>query len=136
MASVPNAPLTSPHPTPLLWRQAVVTKAGPTFVKLAQTLAMRPDLIGETYAATLAELQDNVAPFGTPHAMAIVERELGRPLGEVFSYISPAPIASASLGQVSGSVGVCARMCGGARATHLSRPRQPCTPPTSPPHTH
>lgn len=62
--------------------------------------SMRPDLIGESYAAALAELQDNVAPFDTATAWEIIESELGAPVAEVFSSISPKPIASASLGQV------------------------------------
>lgn len=66
---------------------------------------MRPDLIGESYAAALAELQDNVAPFDTSTAWGIIEAELGAPIGEVFSSISPQPIASASLGQVGGAGG-------------------------------
>ncbi|CAJ1446794.1 unnamed protein product [Effrenium voratum] len=47
-----------------------------------------------------AILQDRVPPFPTPIADEIIESELGRPVGEVFEEISPAPIASASLGQV------------------------------------
>lgn len=85
---------------PALVLQGLAVKLGPTFVKLAQTLSMRPDLIGESYAAALAELQDNVAPFDTSTAWGIIEAELGAPIGEVFSSISPQPIASASLGQV------------------------------------
>lgn len=84
---------------PALALQRLLTDAGPSFVKVAQTLAMRVDVIGERYAAALAELQDNVRPFDTKAAMAIVERELGAPVGEVFSSIE-GPIASASLGQV------------------------------------
>ena len=34
-----------------------MTKLGPCFIKLAQTLSMRPDLVGETYAESLSELQ-------------------------------------------------------------------------------
>ena len=61
---------------------------------------MRPDLIGEGYAAALAQLQDNVEPFDSATAMAILQQELGAPPGEIFSAITPQPIASASLGQV------------------------------------
>lgn len=62
--------------------------------------SMRPDLIGEGYAAALAQLQDNVAPFDSRTAMSILEQELGAPPDAIFSYITPQPIASASLGQV------------------------------------
>lgn len=38
-------------------------------------------------------------PFPTAKADEIIESELGRPVGEIFEEITPAPIASASLGQ-------------------------------------
>jgi aarF domain-containing kinase len=44
--------------------------------------------------------QDSVKPFDTAVAFASVEAELGRPLSEVFSEISPEPVAAASLAQV------------------------------------
>ena len=80
--------------------QELLTRLGPTFVKLAQTLSMRPDLVGDTYAVALAKLQDNVRPFPNDAAFAILERELGCPVGEVFEYLTPDPVASASLGQL------------------------------------
>jgi predicted unusual protein kinase regulating ubiquinone biosynthesis (AarF/ABC1/UbiB family) len=40
-----------------------------------------------------------VPPFPDEQAFAIIERDLGRPLGEVFSSISERPVAAASLGQ-------------------------------------
>ncbi|PRW51014.1 putative aarF domain-containing kinase chloroplastic [Chlorella sorokiniana] len=85
---------------PALVLQGLAAKMGPTFVKLAQTLSMRPDLIGESYSAALAELQDNVPPFDTATAYGIIESELGAPVSALFSRITPLPIASASLGQV------------------------------------
>ena len=70
--------------------------------------SMRPDLIGESYASALAELQDNVVPFDTPTAWRIIESELGAPVEDIFSSITPQPIASASLGQVrAGPMNVC-----------------------------
>ena len=41
--------------------QRIVTQLGPCFIKLAQTMSMRPDLIGEAYAETLSELQARAA---------------------------------------------------------------------------
>lgn len=80
--------------------EELLTYLGPSFIKLAQTLSMRPDLIGESYASTLSKMQDKVKPFSNVEAMLILEEELGKPLDEIFEYLSPNPVASASLGQV------------------------------------
>ena len=73
---------------------------GPTFVKLGQFLSTRPDLVPKEVLQELALLQDEVPPFPYQEAVAIVEEELGRPLGELFSHFEHEPAASASLGQV------------------------------------
>ena len=80
--------------------QKIVTRLGPTFVKLAQTASMRPDLVGDEYAKALAKLQDAVAPFGNAEAYDILESELGRPISDIFDELSSSPLASASMGQV------------------------------------
>ena len=80
--------------------QELLTRLGPSFVKLAQTLSMRPDLVGDIYAGALTKLQDDVRPFPNDAAFAILEEELGRPASEVFEFLSPEPVAAASLGQV------------------------------------
>lgn len=80
--------------------QELLTSLGPAFVKLAQTLSMRPDLIGDVYAGALVKLQDNVRPFPNEVAYQILEKELGKPLDQIFISLSTNPVASASLGQV------------------------------------
>lgn len=80
--------------------QQIVTKLGPTFVKLAQTASMRPDLVGDQYAKSLAKLQDAVSPFSNEEAYEILESELGGPIFEIFDELSASPLASASMGQV------------------------------------
>jgi len=73
---------------------------GPTFIKLAQILSNRPDIIPEELVKQFEMLQDRVAPFEWVTAKAIVEREIGKPLMEVFEEFSDVPMASASIGQV------------------------------------
>ncbi|KAL3684266.1 hypothetical protein R1sor_002288 [Riccia sorocarpa] len=73
---------------------------GPTFIKVAQSLSARPDVIGTDTAKVLSELQDRLAPFPTEEARAVIEQELGAPVNQLFSYLSEEPVAAASFGQV------------------------------------
>ncbi len=73
---------------------------GPTFIKLAQILSARPDLITVKYADEFKKLQDEVPPFSVDEAKKIIEEELGLPLNEIFSYFENTPIAAASIAQV------------------------------------
>jgi len=50
-------------------------------------------------ASDLRSLQDRMPPFPQHLAIATIERELGKPLGEVFTDLSP-PLAAASIAQV------------------------------------
>lgn len=75
-------------------------KLGPAFIKLGQTLATRYDLVGETYARDLATLQDKLPPFPFEQVRAIVEKEFGHRLEELFVQFDPVPVAAASIAQV------------------------------------
>jgi len=73
---------------------------GPTFIKFGQILSSRRDLITDDYFIELTKLQSNVPPFPGSVAKAIVTRELGRPMRQLFSEFSKEPIGSASIAQV------------------------------------
>jgi predicted unusual protein kinase regulating ubiquinone biosynthesis (AarF/ABC1/UbiB family) len=73
---------------------------GPTFIKIGQTLATRADILPIEYIQELSRLQDEVPPFPTAQARAIVGRETGSQIDAIFSYFDDVPIAAASLGQV------------------------------------
>ena len=73
---------------------------GPSFIKFGQSLATRADLVGEQIAADLAELQDRLPPFPTEQAIAAIEAELGRPIGEIYTSFDKTPVAAASIAQV------------------------------------
>jgi predicted unusual protein kinase regulating ubiquinone biosynthesis (AarF/ABC1/UbiB family) len=75
-------------------------RLGPTFIKIGQMLATRADLLPLEYIDELASLQDNVPAYSNRQAMRLIEEDLGRPPGELFSEIGRDPVASASLGQV------------------------------------
>jgi ubiquinone biosynthesis protein len=73
---------------------------GPTFVKFGQMLATRSDLFPDDFLKELGELRSRVPPFAGETARAIVERELGAPVGELFVVFDPEPFAAASIAQV------------------------------------
>ncbi len=73
---------------------------GPIFVKLGQMLSTRRDLLPHDIADELAKLQDRVPPFPGREAREVVERTLGKPVGELFQEFSEVPLASASIAQV------------------------------------
>eukprot|EP00252_Welwitschia_mirabilis_P026334 TRINITY_DN861_c0_g1_i2.p1 TRINITY_DN861_c0_g1~~TRINITY_DN861_c0_g1_i2.p1 ORF type:complete len:711 (+),score=112.46 TRINITY_DN861_c0_g1_i2:97-2229(+) len=80
--------------------RALLVQLGPAFVKIAQAVSSRPDVVSPAYLEELSLLQDRIAPFSTEVALQIVEDELGVPLDAIFSEITIQPIAAASLGQV------------------------------------
>ncbi|MGQ2904757.1 MAG: 2-polyprenylphenol 6-hydroxylase [Neoaquamicrobium sediminum] len=76
-----------------------VDRLGPSYVKLGQFLATRPDVVGADVAMDLANLQDRMKTFPTAEAVAEIEESLGRPITELFRHFD-APIAAASIAQV------------------------------------
>ncbi len=73
---------------------------GPTFIKLAQILSNRPDIIPEELVKEFEKLQDRVPPFPFAKAKAIIEKETGKKLEDIFEEFNETPMASASIGQV------------------------------------
>ena len=78
---------------------AALNRLGPSWVKLGQFLATRPDIIGKDIALDLEGLQDRMDPFPIEEAKARIEATLFMPLGEMFTEIGP-PVAAASIAQV------------------------------------
>lgn len=73
---------------------------GPVFIKFGQLLSTRRDLLPADIADELARLQDAVPPFPQEQSVALIERALGKPVGELFASFEPRPMASASVAQV------------------------------------
>ncbi len=78
----------------------ILTRLGPTFIKVGQALSTRPDLVRKDFLDELIKLQDQLPPFDNAIALSIIEADLGKSIKELFREISPKPVAAASLGQV------------------------------------
>jgi len=79
---------------------ADIERMGPTFIKLAQLLSTRADLLPQPYLDALARLQDNVEPFSFAEVEQLVSTELGVRVSKAFAEFESQPVAAASLGQV------------------------------------
>jgi ubiquinone biosynthesis protein len=82
-----------------------IERLGPSYVKLGQFLATRPDVVGHEIALDLATLQDRMEKFPMAAAVATIEESLGAPVAELFLSLDE-PVAAASIAQVhSGTIG-------------------------------
>jgi len=76
-----------------------LTRLGPSYVKLGQFLATRPDVVGAEISADLALLQDRMDTFPMAQSVAAIEGSLGRPVSELYATLGE-PVAAASIAQV------------------------------------
>jgi len=73
---------------------------GPVFIKFGQMLSTRRDLLPRDIADELAKLQDQVPPFPSDEAVALIEEALGGSVADIFERFDREPMASASVAQV------------------------------------
>ena len=73
---------------------------GPAAIKLGQTLATRPDLVGEDAAHNLLSLQDSLPPVSFDLIRAQIEASFEKPLDALFAEVDPVPVGAASIAQV------------------------------------
>ncbi len=77
---------------------------GPAAIKLGQTLATRPDIIGVDATKNLLMLQDQLPPAPFDQIYAEIDSSLNQPAAVLFSHIHPEPVGSASIAQVHRAV--------------------------------
>ena len=73
---------------------------GPAAIKLGQTLATRPDLVGDEAAKNLLSLQDSLPPVPFAAIRKQIEDSFERPLEDIFAEVDPEPVGAASIAQV------------------------------------
>lgn len=77
---------------------------GPAAIKLGQTLATRPDLVGDAAALDLLRLQDALPPVSFDTIRAQIETSFGKPLDALYSRFDEVPVGAASIAQVHRAV--------------------------------
>ena len=73
---------------------------GGLIVKLGQFLSVRIDLLPKEYIDELSQLQDCLPALPTQTIIDVIEKELGKPLDQIYASFDREPLAAASLGQV------------------------------------
>lgn len=92
---VPLARMTSPQRFRRLFEDL-----GGSFIKFGQMLALQPDILSREYCDELFDLLDRIKPFPFAHVEQVFREELGRTPQQIFDWIDPEPVATASIGQV------------------------------------
>ncbi|MCW2363290.1 MULTISPECIES: 2-polyprenylphenol 6-hydroxylase [Sphingobium] len=77
---------------------------GPAAIKLGQSLATRPDLVGEDAARDLLSLQDALPPMPFSAIRAEIEASFGRPLESIYASVDEQAVGAASIAQVHRAV--------------------------------
>lgn len=77
---------------------------GPAAIKLGQTLATRPDLVGEEATHDLLRLQDRLPPIPFARIEEAIAQSFDRPIDALFSSIESDPVGAASIAQVHKAV--------------------------------
>ncbi len=85
----------------LSWRlRLAFERLGPAYIKLGQIVSSGRGIFPDELVAEFGKLRDQVPPESFAVVRRVVEADLGRPLGEVFSDFEETCRASASIAQV------------------------------------
>ncbi|OEL25664.1 putative aarF domain-containing protein kinase 1 [Dichanthelium oligosanthes] len=70
------------------------------WVKMGQYLSTRADVLPEPYINVLKQLQDSLPPRPFEEVRGTIEKELGKPMSDLFADFDLDPLATASIAQV------------------------------------
>ncbi|HJO34585.1 MAG: AarF/UbiB family protein [Pseudomonadota bacterium] len=88
------------HPQNAEMLYELCKRNGATWVKVAQFMSARPDLLPREYIHALARLQNDAHPVPFHELTPVMEDELGANWRDHFEWVSEEPTATASIGQV------------------------------------
>lgn len=80
--------------------RSLLEELGPTFVKVGQIMSMQPTILPAHYCKELEKLRTSVSPMSFHTVKSILEAEYKTSPDEIFAYIDPTPMGSASIAQV------------------------------------
>jgi ubiquinone biosynthesis protein len=80
--------------------RSVLEELGPSFIKLGQLFSTRADIFPPEYIQEFTKLQDQVPPVPFNHIRDIIQKELRRPLEDIFAEFTRESMAAASVAQV------------------------------------
>lgn len=78
-------------------------RMGATYVKLGQFIASAPTLFPPEYVEEFQKCFDRTPAVSFDDIKTILREDLKRPIEDVFEYVDPSPLASASIAQVHGA---------------------------------
>ncbi|MGI8710132.1 MAG: ABC1 kinase family protein [Acidimicrobiales bacterium] len=91
----------SPSRADLARRLRVAAEAlGPSYIKLGQIVSSGRGLFPDELVEEFSLLRDRVQPETFAAVRQVIEEDLGRPVGDVFSFLDRRPLAAASIAQV------------------------------------
>ena len=78
----------------------IIEDLGPTYVKLGQIVSMHSNILPKAYCQELEKLRSNARPLPVETVKEVIERELKKPIDEIFQSFEEKPLGSASMAQV------------------------------------
>lgn len=73
---------------------------GPAFIKFGQLLSSRDDLFHASFLEEMRMLRDQVKPIPLSDVLPFIEKSLGKNIDQIFSFVDPKAIGTASIGVV------------------------------------
>jgi predicted unusual protein kinase regulating ubiquinone biosynthesis (AarF/ABC1/UbiB family) len=99
------------HPRRTAWKAAAadgfvdgLLSLGPMFIKMGQLMGSSPSICPAVLSDAARRCIREVDPLDVATVKAVVEKDLGRPVGELFASFEDEPLSAASVAQVHGCV--------------------------------